>query len=209
MWSFYYLPEKISVKQIIALTVIFIGSSYLLFNYNIGGIGLSNLLETQNIYIGQHNAGVKTKVVGAKNIVGVLLSGNLRYLSLLVNQTIRTFLNPLFTSYPINSNLHTDATYLRAFINYFGCFVWYFLLPSIIHGTTYIIKKRKEFSMFLVPALLFFTMFMFVQNMLRYQMVTRFFWIIIGVYGLQYYSKWKKYLPFWWILYGIILYLSV
>lgn len=192
---------RLSIKNIFASIIILSLGLFVLTNIKIGGIGFLNLYQDANFSIGVWRAEENLTATGAEEAFKIIRSGQLDYITMVYYQTLNTFFRPFITSYPRREVFLSFGTYIRSLLWYSGSFFWYFLLPSIIYGFIHMVKNRKDLLILYLPVILFFVFFIFAYNMLRYQMVTRIFWILIGIYGLQYYSKWKKYIPFWIALY--------
>lgn len=192
---------KGSIKKKFINTIVIALGLYFIVNFQIGGMGLAHLYQEAYFNIGVWKQEGNITGRGFENALKVITSGKINYITMVYYQTLQTFFNPFFTSYPRRESVLSTGTYIKSFLFYSASFLWYFLLPSIIYGFIHIVKNRKDLLILYLPPILFFVFFTFMHNQLRYQIVTKIFWILIGVYGLQYYSKWKKYITFWIIFY--------
>lgn len=195
---------KMNVKSMFISSIVLITVFYIFTNYSLGGISFAYLYESQDFYIGTWKSQERIHAIGANEAIDVILSGRLNFINLVYVQVLNTFFRPFITSYPRAEEFITSGGYITKFINYLGSFLWYFILPSIIYGFYHMLKNRKDLTIIYLPVIVFFIFFLFTSNQLRYQTVTRIFWIFIAVYGFQFYPKWKKYIPLWVILYIVI-----
>ncbi len=196
----YKFNFKNAFFALVILSIIF----FVLINFRISGVAFIDMYENQSIYVGNLQSEKAYYGKGVQETFGIIKSGILPYGNMLFVQGMNTFFQPFFTSYPKRENFNFLGTYINSLIAYLGSFVWYLLLPSMIYGFYIMIKKRKDLIILYLPAIAFFIFFIFIRNRLRYQIVARIFWIIIGVYGFQFYPKWKKYIPLWAVLYLFI-----
>ena len=198
--------SKSSIRNKIIVIIVFIVS---LLTINFGsffGFEIKTIFYDITIGVGKWNTDFT--VTGMDKAVKSILSSDFDVFRLIIIEVQNILFNPLFTSIQPVSEFITFGNFVRMLLYYLGAISWYFLLPGVLYGL-YIMCKNEQYRFITILIVVSFIFFVFFMNMLRYQLFLRFFLVLIGFLGFEFYRKWKLFIPIYIFFVCILVLLTI